>query len=90
MTLLQNTIKQIHPLDAEAVQSIRTHLSEKMTNDAGLGILRDLLIRYAGITGSETLTKPKKCTIICCADHGVAEMNVSAYPPETTVQMTAN
>lgn len=90
MTLLQNTIKQIHPLDAEAVQSIRTHLSEKMTNDTGLGILRDLLTRYAGITGSEILSEPKKCTIICCADHGVAEMNVSAYPPETTVQMTAN
>ena len=90
MTRLQNTLKKIHPPDAEAVHSIRTQLSEKMTNDAGLGILRELLIRYAGITGSDILTKPKKCTIICCADHGVAEMNVSAYPPETTVQMTAN
>ena len=38
----------------------------------------------------EHLEKPKKCTLICCADHGVAEMQVSAYPPETTAQMTAN
>ena len=32
----------------------------------------------------------KPCTIICCADHGVAEENVSAYPKETTMQMVNN
>ena len=32
----------------------------------------------------------KACTIICCADHGVAEENVSAYPKETTAQMVRN
>lgn len=32
----------------------------------------------------------KKCTIICCADHGVAAENVSAYPQETTAQMVRN
>ncbi len=32
----------------------------------------------------------KKCTIICCADHGVAAENVSAYPKETTAQMVRN
>lgn len=32
----------------------------------------------------------KKCTIICCADHGVAAENVSAYRKETTAQMVRN
>ena len=32
----------------------------------------------------------KKCTIICCADHGVAEEDVSAYPQATTAQMVKN
>lgn len=32
----------------------------------------------------------KKCTIICCADHGVASENVSAYRKETTAQMVRN
>ena len=44
------------------------------------------------ITGIyEQIDNPiRKCTIICCADHGVAEENVSAYPKETTVQMIKN
>ena len=32
----------------------------------------------------------RNCTIICCADHGVAAENVSAYPKATTAQMVKN
>ena len=38
----------------------------------------------------EQLNNIKKCTIICCADHGVVEENVSAYPKSTTKQMVKN
>ncbi len=34
--------------------------------------------------------KTKKCTFIFCADHGVAKMNVSAYPQSTTASMVKN
>lgn len=37
-----------------------------------------------------SIGKPKKCTFIFCADHGVAEMNVSAYPQSTTASMVKN
>ena len=37
-----------------------------------------------------SIGKTKKCTFIFCADHGVAEMNVSAYPQSTTVGMVKN
>jgi nicotinate-nucleotide--dimethylbenzimidazole phosphoribosyltransferase len=90
MTKLQDTIKNIHPIDPAAIKAIHAQLSKKMSNAAGLGCLRDILVRYAGITKSNAIAKPKKYTVICCADHGVAEMKVSAYPPETTLQMTAN
>lgn len=91
MDVLNETIKNIRPLDKTAVNKIKACLAEKMTNDAGLGALRDILTSYAGITGSAAApTAPKKCTIVCCADHGVAAMKVSAYPPETTVHMTEN
>ena len=32
----------------------------------------------------------RNCSIICCADHGVAEEGVSAYPQTTTAQMVKN
>ena len=37
-----------------------------------------------------SIGKSKKCTFIFCADHGVAEMNVSAYPKSTTASMVKN
>ena len=37
-----------------------------------------------------SLGKTKKCTFIFCADHGVAQMNVSAYPQSTTAGMVKN
>ena len=44
----------------------------------------DISVRYRNIG------KPKKCTFIFCADHGVTEMNVSAYPKATTASMVKN
>lgn len=38
----------------------------------------------------ETIGKTKKCTFIFCADHGVANMAVSAYPQSTTANMVRN
>ena len=37
-----------------------------------------------------SIGQPKKCTFIFCADHGVAKMNVSAYPQKTTADMVKN
>ena len=37
-----------------------------------------------------TIGRSKKCTFIFCADHGVAKMNVSAYPQTTTASMVKN
>ena len=37
-----------------------------------------------------SIGQTKKCTFIFCADHGVAKMNVSAYPQKTTASMVKN
>lgn len=37
-----------------------------------------------------SMGKTKKCTFIFCGDHGVAQMNVSAYPQKTTADMVKN
>ena len=48
----------------------------------------NVVAQYGSATNQETLTVPKPCMIIASADHGVADMGVSAYPKETTVGMT--
>ena len=90
--LVHDTIRTIEPPDDKAGENMQCALQEKLPQGVGLGALAALLERYMCATKStwEHLEKPKKCTLICCADHGVAEMQVSAYPPETTAQMTAN
>lgn len=90
--LVHDTIRAIEPPDDRAGENMHCALQEKLPQSVGLGALAALLDRYMCATKSawEHLEKPKKCTLICCADHGVAEMQVSAYPPETTAQMTAN
>ena len=87
--LVSDTIRAIEPPAKESAAQLHHALKAACID---LGALTALLSRYACATKSapDALEKPKKCTIICCADHGVAEMQVSAYPPETTAQMTAN
>ena len=87
---LIKTIKKIMPPDQRAIKFVKNKLSQTMTNPDGLGELQNILLRYVGITGQIKPEIPKKLTIITCADHGVAEMNVSAYPQETTAHMTRN
>ena len=91
-SLVHDTIRAIEPPDDRAGENMQCALQEKLPQGVGLGSLAALLDRYMCATKStwEHLEKSKKCTLICCADHGVAEMQVSAYPPETTAQMTAN
>lgn len=90
MSLLEDTIAKIQPPDDAAGGEVRARLEDALGGAAPLGALGELLEKFAAITGKEAPAEIKKCAIICCADHGVAEMNVSAYPVSTTVQMTAN
>lgn len=88
--MLNETIAKIQAPNYQAIKYVENKLAKIMTNPEGLGELKYLLLRYVGITGQVNPQIPKKCTIITCADHGVAEMNVSAYPQETTAHMTRN
>lgn len=89
MRLLEETISKIAPLKHKPLPE--TEFAERPTHTSqALGRLHDILLQYEAIAGTEEPAPPKKCTIVCCADHGVAEMGVSAYPQETTLQMAAN
>ena len=87
---LNETIKQIQPLDKAAMQAAREH-QDKLTKPQGsLGRLEELSIQLAGITASLVPTVEHKSVIIMAADHGVTREGVSAYPAEVTPQMVLN
>lgn len=91
MNLLKQTVAAICPASREIPADAANRLARVMEgDDRTFGRLRSLLLRYLAITGKRHPQPPEKCTIICCADHGVAAEGVSAYPPETTLQMTRN
>ncbi len=89
MSLLNKTLAAIEPANHELAQQAAAQLTKVMEGDEdSLGLLKDLLLKYLAITGEMHPAAPDKCTVICCASHGVAAEAVSAYPEETTIQMT--
>ncbi len=87
MTLLTDTCQAIRPLDKAIYDTIKDDFTRRTGID---GLLADLVAQYGTVTRSTTPTIPKKCLILAAADHGVAEIGISAYPIETTVEMTKN
>ncbi|HKF78497.1 MAG TPA: nicotinate-nucleotide--dimethylbenzimidazole phosphoribosyltransferase [Candidatus Dormibacteraeota bacterium] len=55
-----------------------------------LGLLEELSIRLAGMTGRLDPPLREAVVFTLAADHGVAEEGVSAYPQEVTAQMVLN
>ena len=89
MSLLEETLARIQPASSPAALEAATALDEFFP-EKHASALHALVLRYLRATGEPDPAKLRRCTIICCADHGVAAQAVSAYPPETTLQMTAN
>lgn len=91
MSLLQDTIQAIQAPSAGISEIVKERMQVLLEGDTPqLGKLLPLLCRYLDIRGCLHPAPPQKATVICCADHGVSQEGVSAYPPETTAQMTRN
>lgn len=89
MGLLQETCDAIHSRSKEIEQHIIKNWNDA-SDSKQYGRLVDMVAQYGAATNQENITIPKPCMIIASADHGVADMGVSAYPKETTVGMTQN
>jgi nicotinate-nucleotide--dimethylbenzimidazole phosphoribosyltransferase len=90
MSLLNDTIKKIKPLDQGAMARAKARQDNLTKPTYALGRLEDLSIQLAGILGQEKPQVTRKAVIVMAADHGVAAEGTSAYPQEVTVQMLAN
>ncbi len=90
MKLLESTIKQIFPQDADARARARARLEQLTMPHWALGRLMDLAEELAGITGSLKPPVRRKTIVTMAGDHGIAAAGVSKYPQEVTVQMVYN
>ena len=90
MEKLERTIRQIRPLDVDAVQQARARQDTLTKPQGSLGRLEELSIQVAGITGQAWPSIEDKVIVTMAGDHGVVAEGVSAYPSEVTVQMVYN
>ena len=88
MNLLERTISEIAIPVTDISAKVRTAMT--MQNGVDFGRLNDVLLRYISIMGERHPAPPQTSVVISCADHGVAVESVSAYPPETTLNMMCN
>jgi nicotinate-nucleotide--dimethylbenzimidazole phosphoribosyltransferase len=88
--LIETAIRNIKPLDKNAM-SLAKARQDTLTKPAGsLGRLEELSIRLAGIQARPLPQVGRKAIIVMVADHGVVEEGTSAYPQAVTGQMLLN
>lgn len=90
VSLLERTIEQIVPCDAEARAAARARLEQLTMPYWALGRLMDLAEDLAGMTSSMCPPVDRKVVVTMAGDHGVTAEGVSKYPSEVTPQMVYN
>lgn len=80
----------IPPFDVFASNQARNRQGILTKPLGSLGILEDLSVQLAGITGKERPSFQRKAIITMAADHGIVSEGISAYPAEVTPQMVFN
>ena len=80
MSLLEETLSAIRPLDRAAGEECRNRWNHLCMGSGRLGKMEDMVVQFAGVMGNSVLDIPKRCMVLACADHGVARHNLSAYP----------
>jgi nicotinate-nucleotide--dimethylbenzimidazole phosphoribosyltransferase len=88
--LLEETLKQIRPLDRSSESAAQERLDSLTKPLGSLGKLEDLARRIAVIQGKVPARLGRKLLFVFAADHGITQEGVSAYPKEVTAQITLN
>jgi nicotinate-nucleotide--dimethylbenzimidazole phosphoribosyltransferase len=90
MKLLNRTLKEITSTHEEMKKKAAAYQDSLVKPIGSLGVLEDLSIQMAGITGKLQNSFEKKCTLVMAADNGIHEEGVSACPQEITAAQTIN
>jgi nicotinate-nucleotide--dimethylbenzimidazole phosphoribosyltransferase len=90
LSLFEDTLASIKPVDGTLEAAARARLDSLTKPPGSLGHLEDIAARYCLATGTAEPRLGRKAIFTFAGDHGVAEEGVSAFPKEVTPQMVAN
>lgn len=90
MEKLRETLDRIGPLDEGTMRAARLRQDALTKPQGSLGLLEELAIKVAGITGKVAPRLEHKVIITMAGDHGIAAEGVSLYPQAVTAQMVHN
>ncbi|MBQ9708771.1 MAG: nicotinate-nucleotide--dimethylbenzimidazole phosphoribosyltransferase [Firmicutes bacterium] len=81
---------EIEPLSVKQMKLARERQESLAKPPKSLGLLEDISVRMAGITG-EVMSNPEKaCVIVYCSDNGVVAEGVASAPASVTAAQTMN
>src|SRR5579859_2802319 len=80
----------IPPPDVSAAGAAQRRLDQLTKPPGSLGMLEDLILRLAAITGAVCPTIAAPAVLVAAGDHGVVAEQISPYPQAVTGQMVLN
>jgi nicotinate-nucleotide--dimethylbenzimidazole phosphoribosyltransferase len=91
VSVLEETIAAIRPLDGAAVAAARERQDALTKPRGSLGVLEDVSVQLAGLAGECPAPLPQPAAVgVFAGDHGVHAEGVTPWPQEVTAQMVAN
>lgn len=88
--IIDECIDCITELDYSAMQKAKEYQATLAMPPGSLGLLLDIGVQLAGITGFVKNSVEKKRIIVLCADNGVVEEGVSSAPKSVTASQAMN
>lgn len=87
---LRERLAEIQPLDAGAMEKARARQAELAKPPGSLGLLEEISVQLAGITGRVKNEISKTRIYVLAADNGVVEEGVSSAPQSVTLAQSIN
>ncbi len=87
---LEETLRQIQPLDRQAIDAAWKHWDSIAKPLRSLGKLEQVVVQAAGIQRTPKVDLTRKALIVLCADNGVVEEGVTQTGQEVTAQVAEN
>ncbi len=83
-------LDNISPLDENAETFARNRLDSLVKPLGSLGVLEDIAVRLAGISGKMYYDTEKRCILVMASDNGVVEEGVASAPQSVTYSQSIN